>query len=109
MKNRSILSHIALITLISVGLSTNSTASEAGSATKLRKNEPAPFSGVLLDEYDFRYLLTTEVSNELLKGELATAKIECNIELEKCAVKEVWYDSPWMWMLIGAVIGVSAK
>ena len=103
------LSKPVLITLIlgsSLMVSTNALAI---AATKIDKGVKSPYQGVLMDEYDFRYLLALEATSEDLQAKLSTLQVECSIAQNKCEIKEYWYSSPYLWLFIGVIAGVSLR
>lgn len=86
-----------------------STSALAIDATKIDKGAKSPYQGVLMDEYDFRYLVSLEHLYEQNKMLHEAELIECNLKLTKCAQPEYWYESPFVWLFVGVIAGVSLK
>lgn len=79
----------------------------------LMKDQPAPFSGILVKEDRFSEYLTLELQIESLLGKLEiqenlVSNIErvYSIKLEAATRPERWYESANFHMIVGFIVGV---
>lgn len=72
------------------------------SALKLKRNEPAPFPGILLDEYAFRDLKASESLYIGLVADYTELQLECSHASQLCNTN----DYRWSYLILGIGLGL---
>ena len=80
----------------------------AVSALRVNKGDPAPFQGVLLDDYDFRDLKATEAQFDVLNRDFVELQLETRND--KNWPRDTWYKETFIGgIILGIVVGLAVK